>query len=43
MLKYHPENLNVKLSGTLVSKVQSIVQHIVFTQTPAGLRDSESR
>lgn len=43
MLKYHPENLNVKLSGTLVSKVQSIVQYIVFTQTPAGLRDSESR
>lgn len=42
LLKYHPENLNVKLSGTPVSKVQSIVQYIVFMQTPAELRDSES-
>lgn len=42
LLKQHHENQNVKLSGTSKSKVQSVVQHIVFIQTPAVLRDYES-
>lgn len=42
MLQWLHENLNVKLSGTLESKVQPIVQYTVFIQTVVGLRDSES-
>lgn len=36
------KNLNVKLFGALKSKVQPIVHYIVFIQTSAGLRDSDS-